>query len=107
MMTSAIRATIVAAALTIAPSVAFADCTLGTAPQIPDGKTTTEADMTAAQDAVKAFMTETQEFLACLEAGARGRMSPDEVKRYNEATVNMEKLAKEFNSQLRAFKSRG
>lgn len=85
---------------------ALADCTLKDPPVVPDGKAAAEADMVAAQQAIKAYVTETQEFLACLEGESRGRMSGETTKRYNEASERMEKLASDFNKQLKAFKSK-
>ena len=106
-MTKTLRAALIAAALITVPGVAAADCTLGAAPQLPDGATATEAEMVAAQGAVKAYLAETQEFLACLEGSSRGRGTEDVTSRYNAATKTMEKLAADFNAQLRAFKTRG
>ncbi|WP_119677303.1 hypothetical protein [Indioceanicola profundi] len=106
-MTTTLRTALLAAALFIAPATAMAECTLSSAPQIPDGASATDAEMVAAQQAVKSYLTETQEFLGCLEAESRGRTTSDFTKRYNEASERMEKLAADFNKQLRAFKSRG
>lgn len=99
------------AAAVLALSVGFAtgaqaNCTLSEAPQVPDGKTASEAEMVAAQQAIRVFVTETQEYLACLQNEGRGRSGGDWTRRYNEASSQMEKLANEFNKQLRAFRSR-
>ncbi|MBP7340370.1 hypothetical protein [Niveispirillum sp.] len=85
---------------------AHAECTLKDAPNLPDGATAVEADMVAAQQSVKAYVAETQEYLACLEFEGKGRAGGDWTKRYNDASTRMEKLAAEFNKQLRAFKSK-
>lgn len=85
---------------------AHANCTLSEAPVVPDGKTASEADMVAAQQAIRSFVAETQEYLACVQNEGRGRSGGDWTRRYNEASSQMEKLATEFNRQLRAFKSR-
>ncbi|QJE71711.1 hypothetical protein HHL28_00015 [Aerophototrophica crusticola] len=102
-----LRTALVAAALTLLPGTAFAECTLGAAPQIPNGATATEAEMVAGQQAIKAYVTETQEFLACLEGETRGRLAGEAGKKYEEASTRMTKLATEFNAQLKAFKNRG
>lgn len=86
--------------------VAHAECTLKDAPVLPDGSSAAEADMVAAQQAVKAYVAETQEYLACLEFEGKGRAGGDWTKKYNDASTRMEKLAAEFNKQLRAFKSK-
>lgn len=104
---NSLRTALIAAALTFLPASALAECTLGNAPVIPNGATATEAEMLAGQQAIKAYVTETQEFLACLEGETRGRLSGDAGKKYEEASARMTKLASEFNSQLKAFKSRG
>lgn len=85
---------------------AHAECTLKDAPVLPDGASAAEADMVAAQQSVKAYVAETQEYLACLEFEGKGRAGGDWTKKYNDASTRMEKLAAEFNKQLRAFKSK-
>lgn len=85
---------------------AHAECTLKDAPVLPDGATAAEAQMVAAQQAVKAYVAETQEYLSCLEFEGKGRAGGDWTKKYNDASTRMEKLAADFNKQLRAFKSK-
>ncbi|WP_114394727.1 hypothetical protein [Oleisolibacter albus] len=85
---------------------AQAECTLKDPPAVPDGKTAAEADMVAAQQAIKSFVAETQEYLQCLEYEGKGRTGGDWTRRYNEASERMEKLASDFNKQLKAFKSK-
>ncbi|MDG5494572.1 hypothetical protein [Niveispirillum sp. BGYR6] len=86
--------------------VAHAECALKDPPAVPDGASATEPDMVAAQKAVKAYVAETQEFLACLEFEGKGKSGGDWTKRYNDASARMEKLAADFNKQLRAYKSK-
>jgi hypothetical protein len=85
---------------------AKADCTLGEAPGIPDGSKATQEEMIAAQKAIKSYVAETQEYLSCVEFEGKGRSGGEWTRRYNEASNRMEKLASEFNKQLKAFKSR-
>lgn len=85
---------------------ARADCALGDPPALPDGKSASEADMTAASQAVKKFMAETQEYMQCLEFEGKGRPGGNWTKKYNDAVEQMEKIASNFNKELRAFKSR-
>lgn len=84
---------------------AFAGCEQGEPPALPDGSTATEAQMADAVKAVKSYIAATEEYQACLTAeGKRGKM---DVEGYNKSTERMEKLAANFNKQLKAFKSRG
>lgn len=101
------RSALLLASLVLLPVPAFADCTITNAPSVPDGATAAPADMNKAQDAVKAYIVETQEYLSCLEAEAKGNFTPEITARYNEATSRMSSLAMQLNSQLRSFKSRG
>lgn len=104
-MKKMVAAALVLAALGFVGS-AHAECTLKDAPTLPDGATAVEADMVKAQQSVKAYVAETQEYLACLEFEGKGRSGGDWTKKYNDASTRMEKLAAEFNKQLRAFKSK-
>ncbi len=90
----------------VTAGVAHAECTLKDPPVLPDGAAATEPQMIAAQQSVKAYVAETQEYLACLEFEGKGRAGGDWTKKYNEASTRMEKLAADFNKQLRAFKSK-
>lgn len=101
------RSALVLAALTLAPVPAYAACAISGAPAVPDGATAAAPEMNQAQDAVKAYIVETQEFLSCLEAEAKGNFTPEMTARYNEATERMSSLAMQLNTQLRSFKSRG
>lgn len=105
-MSTPTRFVLLAASLLL-PVPAFAACAIGTAPAVPDGATAPAAEMGKAQEAVKAYIVETQEFLSCLEAEAKGNFTPEITARYNEATNRMSSLAMQFNTQLRSFKSRG
>jgi len=86
--------------------VAKADCALGAPPAVPDGASANEATMTEAAGAVKKFMAETQEYLSCLEFEGKGKPGGSWTKKYNEAVEQMEKLAADFNKQLRTFKGK-
>ncbi|MFV3131216.1 hypothetical protein [Niveispirillum sp. KHB5.9] len=101
------RSALLAATLTLLPLPVFAACSINTAPSVPDGAVAAAAEMTEAQGAVKAYIVETQEYLSCLEAEAKGNFTPEMTARYNEATSRMSSLAMQLNAQLRSFKSRG
>ncbi|MFY8091852.1 MAG: hypothetical protein ACOVN0_00070 [Niveispirillum sp.] len=100
-------AALLLAALTASALPAAAGCAINAAPSVPDGATAAAAEMNQAQDAVKAYIVETQEFLTCLEAEAKGNFTPEITARYNDATNRMSSLAMQLNAQLRSFKSRG
>ena len=79
--------------------------------QVPDGSVASEAEMIAGQSAVKQFMANVEGYLVCLdeEAAALGPdITEDEIRirdmRHNAAVDEMEKLAANFNAQIRAFK---
>ena len=61
--------------------------------RLPDGTLAAPAEMNEAQEAVKAYIVETQEYLSCLEAEAKGNFTPEITARYNEATNRMSSLA--------------
>lgn len=93
-----------AALLSLTAGTAFAaGCEQGNPPALPDGSTASEAEMGTAMKAVKAYITATQEYQACLEAAGKGKMDVDA---YNKSTELMEKVAADFNKQLKTFKSR-
>lgn len=102
-MKKAILITTILSSLLVSTSVAA--CEQGEPPTLPDGATATEGQMADAVKAVKAYIAATEEYQACLTAeGKRGKM---DVEGYNKSTERMEKLAANFNKQLKAFKSRG
>jgi DNA repair ATPase RecN len=80
--------------------------------KIPDGKTATEDEITAASAAVKKYLGEMEAYMDCIDADAAAvpveEQTPEakalHVKRYNAAVDAMEATANSFNEQLRAFK---
>jgi multidrug resistance efflux pump len=102
MMKKVILITVLASGLMV--PAAFAACEQGDPPEMPDGATASEAQMADAVRAVKGYIAATEEYQACLTAeGRRGKMDIDN---YNKSTDRMEKLAANFNRQLKAYKSR-
>jgi DNA-binding FrmR family transcriptional regulator len=103
---------LVATALT-APANAQQCSAPSTAVTVPDGKTATMEQMTAAQGQVKALQTATDEYTKCLDglmASKKASLNAQEKKElidsYNAAVNSLSKLAAKFNDQLKAFKSR-
>ncbi|MBN7795798.1 hypothetical protein [Parahaliea mediterranea] len=71
--------------------------------EIPDGKTASESEMAQAQQAVKAYVSAGEAFIACLEdSGSTG--SPAYTRKRNDTIDGMEKVAASFNRQLRYFR---
>ena len=86
----------------------------------PDGATASKEEMIAGQKAVKNYMAKMEEYLACIEAEEAaavlqaGELDDDTKRRrneifngkYNGAVEEMNRVAEEFNIQVRAFKDR-
>ena len=87
---------------------------------IPNGNTATKDEMVAGQKGIKEYMAEMEEYLACIEEEDKeiraGIEEPDPiveaqrdemlVKKHNAAIEEMEKVAAEFNEEVRAYKAR-
>ncbi|MFO7277879.1 MAG: hypothetical protein DIU56_012645 [Pseudomonadota bacterium] len=89
--------------------VARAECVLPPAPsKIPDGATATEQEMIAAMQTLKRYDGDVNVYLKCLEFEAKqNRLSKAEQdRRHNEAVAKLEKIAAQFNEQVRIFKSK-
>jgi len=97
---------------------AVAECTLPEQPTIPDGATSTMDEMVAGQKAVKAFQADAQAFRVCLDeemdglksAATEGDKAAAEAyaaktDAYNASVAAEEKIANEFNAQIRAYKA--
>lgn len=92
---------------------AEASCTYPAAVPVPDGRSATAAEMSAAQAEVKAYVASMEQYLDCLaqeEAGLPAEQQTDAtraltLKRHNAAVEAMERLAAQFNEQVRAFKA--
>ena len=104
------------AALVLAASLApaaQAACEYPTDVKIPDGKSATQEDITAASSAVKKYLADMEGYMDCIDADAAAlpveAQTPEvkalHVKRYNAAVDAMEATANSFNEQLRAFKA--
>jgi len=77
---------------------AFAGCNRPSAPaSIPDGKTAAMEEMMAAKKSVDAFKKGMEEYMSCERI----------VSKVNDAQAELEKVADNFNQQVRAFKAKG
>jgi hypothetical protein len=100
------------AAIVSCCAFAAAACETPAMVKIPDGKTSTEADMVAAQAQVKAYVAAMNDYVACIdeEMEAKGEDAPAQYKslmitRHNAAVTEMETVAAAFNEQIKAFKT--
>jgi hypothetical protein len=92
---------------------AAAECTYPPEVTIPDGGSATEADMKAANAAVKDYMAAVEAYLACLdeEEKALGDSVTAEQKsvhtaRHNAAVDALNAVAARYNEQVQLFKKR-
>jgi len=112
---------IAAAVLAVIIAVpASAECIYPKAPDsAPNGSTATEAEMIAGMTAFKKYDAEVTAYLSCLDMEANTRISEagdnaDQVKqiklmsskKHNAAIDELQVRADEFNSQLRAYKTK-
>lgn len=110
------------AAIAVAPS-GYAACTSPKAPgQFPDGTVATKDEMIAASKDVKAYMTEMDGYLKCVDtedppAAAGTKLTPEQQKaqtareiartqKHNSAVAEEEAVSAQFNVQLRAWKEK-
>ena len=109
-----------AAVLSFCGSAAWADCTFPKAPEsIPDGSKATEEEMVAAMGNFKAFNSDVNAYLECLEKETSDKISSAggstsavmqiksmQAKKHNAAVSDLKDIAGKFNEQVRAFKAR-
>lgn len=70
---------------------------------IPDGASATETEMAGAQAAVKSYVAAAQDYIKCVEDdGATNSSSLDRIR--NNTIDDMEKVAAQFNRQLRSYR---
>lgn len=106
-------------ALTIAlglfSSAALAECDMPAAPIIPDGNVASEDELVAAQKAIKMMQTSMISYRECLVA-EEGKIDAESetaeaekialTNSYNDSVAAETKVAEEFNTAVKAFKSR-
>ena len=98
----------------LAANLAIAECSQPSAPALPDGATSDLETMVAGQQAVKAYVAETEAYLDCLTAegeAAAEEETPEEqlarIEQHNKAVDEMEAVAAEFNEEIREYKAKG
>jgi len=103
---------LVALCATTVAQLAVAACPYPDGVSMPDGSQATTEEMVASQTTIKQFMSEMETYLDCLdreEAELDREPTAEELQlhnqRHNAAVDEMEKLAADFNDQVRAYKN--
>lgn len=109
-----IKPAITASLIALACSPAWAACTKPTAPIIPDGSNTEKDAFYAAYQEAKTYLTEGEEYLACLTDEEKAEMKKGETTEetqaarldlYNEAVDEMQTLGEQLNAEVTKFKA--
>ncbi len=102
--------------LSLLSATALGNCEYPPRIDIPNGAEASKEDMLAGQKAIKSYMDTMNTYLDCIEeetASAKTDDESDEItkereallsKRHNAAIDEMERIAAEFNVQVRAYK---
>jgi hypothetical protein len=105
--------TVLTTVLLLTSSMAFAECSRPTAPELPNGATADMQTMVAGQKAVKAYVAGTEAYLDCLiakEEEAGGEADPDgeltRIGKHNKAVDEMDAVAAQFNEEIREYKDK-
>jgi len=98
-------------ALGLAGAGAHAACSKDAAPSIPDGKAASEAEMGAAQAAVKGYIANANAYLACVQTALDSAATPKAEKaalnkQYNATVDEMQAVAGKWKTAITAFKSK-
>ena len=108
-----------ALALSVATGSATAECTYPSRIDVPNGTQATKDEMLDGQRAMKGYMERMNAYLDCIEAETKAAIKEGEApevtaererllnQKHNAAVEEMERLAAEFNAQVRAYKARG
>ena len=103
------------ALLSVISGQAFAECNEPAAPIIPDGNVASMDELVSAQKAMKMYQTSLGTYRDCLkvmesevdiEAEDAQERSATILESYNGSVDNEATIAEEFNSAVRAYKSR-
>lgn len=110
-----LRTVMLTSVATFSSTSAFAACPLPNEVSVPDGSQASEEEMLAGQVAVKSWMAEMEDYLKCLEVEyepAGDTQTKEELaalkaqhdSEHNSAIDNMERVANNFNAQIREYK---
>ena len=93
--------------------LAVDDCVFTEPPVIPDGLQAPRSEVAAAADAVRGYVSEVEQSLACLDkaqAALGEEITPEQLAAlnalYNKGVEQLEAIADSFNQQLRLFNAR-
>jgi hypothetical protein len=107
-----LRTVILISVAILSATSASAACNYPQDISVPDGSQASEDEMLAAQKSVKAYMADMEGYLKCLddESATLGDAESEEqramhVQRHNAAIDAMERVANNFNDQIRAYKA--
>jgi hypothetical protein len=96
-----------------AAEIDLSTCSYGEPPAIPQGDVASEQQMAEAGTAVRAFVGEIQDALACLEKAEKTlgeEITPEQraevTQRYNAGVDLLNATATNYNQQVQAFKDR-
>lgn len=99
--------------LLLSSTAALAECNKPEAPVLPDGGTSELAAMVEGQKAVKAYVAGSEEYLACLtseESPSSEEVDPEleaqRIANHNAAIDEMEKVAADFNAEIKEYKAK-
>lgn len=90
-------------------TAAHANCRLPRAPsKIPDGSTATEQQMIIAMQTIQEYNRDMQTYLKCLQFEVRESQLSNQAQMslHNAAVVELQRVATEFNRQVRVYKSK-
>lgn len=117
-MTTNVRIALLATILTLAATAEAAEldlaaCAFTAEPEIADGTSATQEQMTASATAVRSYMGAMQDSLACLEQVEKDMGDAITVEQkaavtdaYNSGFDKLNGVAEQYNAQVRAFKNR-
>jgi hypothetical protein len=93
------------------PDDVFAHCGIPEAPSLPNGAVDSRATMVESQAAVRDFISGSEMYLDCIaEVIDTQHLSERQhalgIEAHNQMVSRMEKLAEDFNEQVRIFKAR-
>lgn len=108
-----LRLALIALCLGFAGAALAEDCRMPATPDVPDGATASDAEMSAAHDAVADFVAAGNAYVVCLTKlrDAAPANTPTEqiaawTKQHNDAVDAMNDVADRFNAQLRVWKAK-
>lgn len=109
------RKIVAAIVLSLASSLAFAECDEPSAPIVPDGNVASMDELVSAQKSIKMFQTSLEEYRDCLKGMEQAIDQESEdaqeqaaaiIASYNGSVDKEAMVAEEFNGAVQSFKAR-